>query len=185
MDHLSRLEIRASNEDELLHLDNLTFPNSLEVLDFYGRFSEGTFESPFFLNHGDALHLISLKYCQLTDNQLSRLSKLSKLTYLDLTRAYTGKQLHFSSGWFQNLKNFLLKDLPHVNEICFHEGALVRLEYLYIDNLPKLRDAPIGVEFLTCLKEAYCIDMHAIFSSNFWKAKLDHIPNVYSTTEGK
>ncbi|XP_072147976.1 disease resistance protein RPM1 [Setaria viridis] len=188
MRHLSRLEIRTWNENELLHLDNLELPNPLQVLDLYGRFSEGTFESPFFLNHGSELYLISLKYCQLTENQLSQLSRLSKLTYLDLTRAYTGQQLHFNADSFQNLKKILLKDLPHVNQICIYDGALVNLEYLYMDNLPELQDAPIGVDFLASLKEAYCINMHGqhgAFASNFWKAKLDHIPNVYSTTEGK
>ncbi|RCV12149.1 hypothetical protein SETIT_2G246400v2 [Setaria italica] len=186
MRHLSRLEIRTWNENELLHLDNLELPNPLQVLDLYGRFSEGTFESPFFLNHGSELYLISLKYCQLTENQLSQLSRLSKLTYLDLTRAYTGQQLHFNADSFQNLKKILLKDLPHVNQICIYDGALVNLEYLYMDNLPELQDAPIGVDFLASLKEAYCINMHGqhgAFASNFWKAKLDHIPNVYSTTE--
>ncbi|GJN33677.1 hypothetical protein PR202_gb22298 [Eleusine coracana subsp. coracana] len=182
---LTRLEIRASSEDDLIHLDDLTIPNPLQVLDLYGRFSDGTFESHFFLNHGNALQLISLKYCQLTENQLSQLSKLSNLTYLDLTNAYNGQQLNFYFDWFQKLKKLLLKDLSHVSQICIHKGALLSLEYLCINNLQELRDAPIGVNFLTSLKEAYCIDMHADFASNFWKAKLDHIPNVYSTTEGK
>jgi disease resistance protein RPM1 len=55
MCQLSRLTIRGCNEDEVLQLDHLTFPNPLQTLCLNGRLSEGTFTSPFFLNHGNGL----------------------------------------------------------------------------------------------------------------------------------
>uniref|UniRef100_A0A0A9JNT8 Uncharacterized protein n=1 Tax=Arundo donax TaxID=35708 RepID=A0A0A9JNT8_ARUDO len=69
MHQLSRLLTRACNEDELLQLDDLTFPNPLRKLCLFGRFSEGTMESPFFINHGNAFLRIRLLYCQLTGSQ--------------------------------------------------------------------------------------------------------------------
>jgi disease resistance protein RPM1 len=61
MCQLSRLIIRACNEDELLQLDDLTFPNPLQILSLDGRLSEGTFTSPFFLNHGNGLARATLQ----------------------------------------------------------------------------------------------------------------------------
>ncbi|XP_062193592.1 disease resistance protein RPM1-like [Phragmites australis] len=181
MQQLSLLHIRACNEDEVLQLDDLTFPNPLQKLSLWGRFSEGTLKSPFFLNHGNALLRIRLGYCHLTENQLSRLSELSGLTELDLSNAYNGQQLHFSAGWSRNLKTIILGNLPHVNQICIHEGALINLEDLHILNLQELRDIPIGVDCLASLKQAYFIDMHSDFAKNLRRAKLDNIPNVYLT----
>lgn len=150
----------------------------------YGQLSEGTFASPFFINHGNSLLQIDLWYCQLTENQLSRLSELSNLTSLSLRKVHTGQQLHFNADCFRNLKKIYLWDLPHVNQIFIHDGALLSLEHLEITGLQELRDVPFGVGLLTSLKEARFVNMHSEFARNFHKAKLDHIPNVYLTTIG-
>ncbi|CAD6246528.1 unnamed protein product [Miscanthus lutarioriparius] len=68
MCQLSRLTIRACDEDELLQLDDLTFPNPLQILSLNGRLSEGTFTSPFFLNHGNMLLRLMLFYSHLSEN---------------------------------------------------------------------------------------------------------------------
>uniref|UniRef100_A0A0A9QEJ1 Uncharacterized protein n=1 Tax=Arundo donax TaxID=35708 RepID=A0A0A9QEJ1_ARUDO len=184
MHQLSKLEIRACNEDELLQLEDLTFPNPLQKLNLFGRLSKGTLESPFFLKHGNALLQIGLWYSQLTEKQLSQLSELSNLTELYLGKAYSGQQLYFRADWFRNLKNMYLTDLSQVNQICIHEGALASLEFLLIRRLHELRDVPIGVDCLKSIKEAYFIDMHSDFARDLRRAKLDHIPNVRVTTQG-
>jgi disease resistance protein RPM1 len=78
-----------------------------------------------------------------------------------------------------------LWDLPQVNQICIHEGALVSLEYLHIDSLKKLWDVPLGIKFLNSIKEAYFTRMHSEFARNLQMGKLDQIPKVYWSTEGK
>jgi disease resistance protein RPM1 len=181
--HLSNLNIRAYNEDETLLLEDLTMPNPLEKLSFVGRLSEGTLKSPFFSTHGNRLLNMELLWCQLAENPAAQLFELSNLTELHLKRAYTGQQLNFHVEWFQHLKKVVLSDLPQVNQICIHEGALVSLEYLLIDSLKELREVPIGIKFLNSIKEAYFTRMHPDFILQM--GKVDHIPKVHWSAQGK
>nr|TKW33700.1 hypothetical protein SEVIR_2G257100v2 [Setaria viridis] len=182
---LTRLHIRASNEHELLLLEDLTLKNPLEKLELVGRLSEGTLESPFFSTHGNQLLLMELAWCQLTNSPVAQLSELSNLTELRLTRAYIGQHLNFHGKLFQKLKKVVLWDLPQVNQICIHEGALASLEYLHIDSLKELWDIPIGIKFLNSVKEAYFTRMHSEFTRNFQMGKLNHIPKVYWSQKAK
>ncbi|CAL4947742.1 unnamed protein product [Urochloa decumbens] len=184
MHQLSRLLIRACNEDELLQLDSLTFPNPLQKLDIVGRLSEKTLESPFFLNHGHALLEIHLVNSQLSKNQLLQLSELTKLTELYLGEAYNGEELHFHTDSFRNLKRIHLVDLAHVNAVSIDEGALLNVEHICVRNLQELWEVPVGISFLTSVKEAVFTDMHPEFPSNVLKEMLNHVPNVYVTTKG-
>lgn len=179
MHQLSTLHIRASNEDEVLQLETLTLSIRLKKLTISGRFSEGTLGSPFFTTNGEALHSIYLFWSQLAGNPVPRLSELSNLTEMCLTKAYTGQELNFHPEWFPNVKIITLRNLTHVNQICIHEGALVRLEGLWIRGLVELRGVPTGLEYLNSLKEAWFIGMHHDFKMNLQTAKLEHIPMVY------
>ncbi|KAE8772686.1 Disease resistance protein RPM1 [Hordeum vulgare] len=181
MHQLSRLGIEASNEDEVLQLETLTLSNRLKKLTLSGRISEGTLKSPFFSTNGDALYRIYLRWSELSENPVPRLSELSNLTDIRLRKAYTGQELTFQPEWFPNVKILFLCDLPHVNQICIHEGALFRLEELQIGNLAELRDIPAGLELLKSLKEVWFFDMHPDFERNFPVAKLEHVPKVYCT----
>ncbi|KAM0847030.1 hypothetical protein ACQ4PT_055294 [Festuca glaucescens] len=182
MHHLSRLNIRAYNEDELLMLEDLTLPNPLDKLDLVGRLSEGTLESPFFSTYGNRLLKMEVSWCHLAENPMACLLELSNLTDLRLTRAYTGQQLIFHAKWLEHLKKVVLSDLPQVNQICIHEGALVSLEYLQIDNLKELREVPTGIKFLSSIKEAYFTKMHPDFILQM--GTLDHIPKVHWSAQG-
>ncbi|SPT15788.1 unnamed protein product [Triticum aestivum] len=181
IDQLSALEITASDEDEVLQLETLTLSNGLRKLCLYGRFSEGTFKSPFFSSNGDVLHEISLRWSQLSENPVPRLSELSNLTEIVLSKAYTGQEINFQPVWFPNVKILFLLNLPHVNQICIHEGALVRLEELVIRDLVELRDIPTGLEHLESLKAARFFEMNPDFVRNFPAATLEHVPEVYCT----
>ncbi|KAM3372938.1 hypothetical protein ACQJBY_019722 [Aegilops geniculata] len=99
--HLSLLEIRAINKDEVLQLETLTLSNCLKKLSLAGRFSEGTFKSPFFCTNGDKLHEILLNWSQLVENPVPRLSELSNLTEIHFRRAYTGQELTSNQGGSQ------------------------------------------------------------------------------------
>jgi disease resistance protein RPM1 len=166
---LSRLTIRACNEDEVLQLDHLTFANPLQTLSLDGRLSEGTFKSPFFLNHGNGLLRLMLFYSQLSENPVPHLSELSNLTRLSLIKAYTGQELYFQAGWFLNLKELYLKNLSRLNQIDIQEGALASLECITMKHLPELREVPVGFRFLKSLKTIFFSDMHPEFESSFQK----------------
>lgn len=180
MHQLSRLQIMASNEDEVLQLETLTLSNCLKKLELLGRFSEGTLKSPFFSTNGDALHRISLFWSQLSENPVPRLSELSNLTEIRVSNAYTGQEINFQPAWFPNVKILSLWNLPHVNQICIHEGALVRLEELVIQ-LAELQDIP-WLGHLKSLKETQFIDMHPDFKRNLQVARLENIPISYYST---
>ncbi|KAF6998704.1 hypothetical protein CFC21_014796 [Triticum aestivum] len=182
MHQLSQLEIKASNEDDELQLETLTLTNRLKKLNISGRISEGTLNSPFFSTNRDALHEISLRWSQLAENPLQRLSELSNLTLIYLRRAYTGQELTFHPEWFPNVKILFLYDLPHVNQICIHERALVRLEELVISGLAELRDIPTGLEHRKSLIKALFLDMQPEFKRNLQAAKLEHISISYYRT---
>ncbi|CAM0908012.1 unnamed protein product [Alopecurus aequalis] len=179
MHKLSSLEIKASNEDEVLQLESLELSSCLKKLVLLGRFSEGTLESPLFSISGDALHEIYLFWSQLVENPLPCLSKLSNLTVIYLKSAYTGQELNFQPGWFPNVNTIILRDMPHVNQVCIYEGALVRLEILSIRGLIELRTIPTGLEHLKSFKQAQFTGMHDDFKSNVKATNLKHIAVVF------
>uniref|UniRef100_A0A0E0M2J5 Uncharacterized protein n=2 Tax=Oryza punctata TaxID=4537 RepID=A0A0E0M2J5_ORYPU len=154
MQHLTRLNIRASNEDELLLLDDFTLSNPLEKLEL------------------------------LTVNPVARLAEFSDLTELRLTRVYTGPWLYFRANWFPNLNKAVLWDLQQVKQIFIQEGALANLHYLHIDSLMELHDIPVGIEFLGSVKEAYFTRMHSDFVRNLRTGKISHIPKVHWSIQG-
>ncbi|KAK1596776.1 hypothetical protein QYE76_027241 [Lolium multiflorum] len=178
MHHLSKLQVRSSNEDEVLQLDTLTLSNPLQKLFLIGRFTEGTLKSPFFSTHGNQPLRLELFYSQLARNPLPRLSKFTKLNHLGLTRAYTGQELNFRPGWFPNLSFLGLHDLP-VNKICIDEGALVQLERIWLRKLTELRDVPAGIQSLKSLRLAIFHGMLPEFKNNLPRAKLDRIQIIF------
>jgi disease resistance protein RPM1 len=107
------------------------------------------------------------------------LSEFSNLTKICLLKAYTGQELNFQPEWFPNVETITLWDLPHVNKMCIHEGALVRLELLQIRDLVELQDIPTGLEYLKSLKEVLFSDMHNDFKSKFQAVNLERIPIVF------
>jgi disease resistance protein RPM1 len=54
-----------------------------------------------------------------------------------------------------------------------------------MDRLKELRDVPIGIEFLNSVKEAYFTRMRSDFVRNVQMGKLNLIPKVYWSTQGK
>lgn len=182
MPQLSKLKLKVSNENEVLQLEVLASPPPLQKLVLEGRLAEGTLESPLFSTCGSTLVELRLFWCQLTENPIPPLSKLSNLTALYLTRVYNGKQLSFRVGWFPNLKRMVIWDLLQVNQIQIENGALVSLEHLVLDGLKELRDVPNGVEFLSSIREAHFSGLHPGFQGNLeislQMGKLNNIPKI-------
>nr|UBY07195.1 NBS-LRR disease resistance protein [Dasypyrum villosum] len=152
MQYLSFLDVIASDENEVLQL-NAHLP-SLQKLSLRGRLAEGAFdESPLFQAvGGQNLYELCLFWSQLREDPLPSLSRLSNLTYIQLTRAYNGEQLTFLTGWFPKLKGLWLKDLPNLSRLEIQQGALASLEKLTLTNLSSMRKVPHDIEFLMPLQ---------------------------------
>lgn len=182
MQQLRKLNLKVSKENEVLQLETLASPPPLEKLVLEGRLAEGTLESPLFSACRSTLVELRLIWCQLAENPIPPLSKLSNLTALYLKRAYTGQQLSFCAGWFPNLKRIVLRDLLQVYQIHIANGALVSLELLLLDGLKELKDVPNGAEFLSSIQEAHFSDLHPDFQKNLQislqMGKLNNIPKV-------
>jgi disease resistance protein RPM1 len=112
---------------------------------------------------------LRLGYSQLSENPVPRLSELSNLTELSLVKAYTGQELYFEAGWFLNLKDLYLEDLPRLNQIHIQEGALASLERIGIVRLRELQQVPVGFRYLKSLKTKLFRNMHPDFESSILK----------------
>ncbi|VAI69043.1 unnamed protein product [Triticum turgidum subsp. durum] len=152
MQYLSYLHVSASDENEVLLL-NVSLPN-LKKLSLRGRLAEGALdESPLFQAvGGHNLHMLSLRWSQLSEDPLPPLSRLSNLTDLQSSRAYNGEQLTFLTGWFPKLKVLELRDLPNLNRLDIQQGAMVSLKQLTLVNLRSMTEVPAGIEFLLPLQ---------------------------------
>lgn len=152
MQHLSKLDVNASDENEVLLL-SVVLPN-LRKLRLRGRLAEGALDdSPLFQAVvGQNLYSLALFWSQLREDPLPSLSRLSNLTRLHFSRAYNGQQLAFLKGWFPKLKILYLRDLPNLNRLAVQQGAMASLETFYLVNLNSMTEVPHGIEFLMPLE---------------------------------
>ncbi|XP_037436378.1 disease resistance protein RPM1-like [Triticum dicoccoides] len=152
MRHLSLLSVNASDGNEVLLL-NVLLP-SLQKLRLRGRLAEGALdESPLFQAvGGQNLYELVLSWSQLTKDPLPSLSRLSSLTRLHFTRAYTGEHLSFLTGWFPKLKVLSLTDLPNLKRLEIQQGAMGSLEHLFLIRLSSMTEVPPGIEFVMPLE---------------------------------
>jgi disease resistance protein RPM1 len=151
MRFLSYLSVNASDEDEVLRLNAL--PPNLQKLRLTGRLAEGMLdESPLFQAVEQKLYSLDLNWSHLREDPLPSLSRLSNLRDIWFTRAYTGEQLLFLTGWFPKLKILVLRDLHNLKRLQIQEGALVSLEKLTLRNINIMAEVPHGIEFLASLE---------------------------------
>ncbi|XP_073012572.1 disease resistance protein RPM1-like [Typha latifolia] len=168
MNLLSYLFLFASNEHEILELDNLnTASPTLHRLVLKGRLSNGTFNSPLFNGQNNcSLQYINLSWCQLTqleENQdlIRVLSKLPNLKELILQNVYVGEQdLQFPAGGFALLECLTLRTMPKIAQLRIEGGAMTSLKRLELDGLQGLRGSPAGIESLQSLKELHLYDVN-------------------------
>lgn len=151
MQYLSYLHVNASDNNEVLRLNGL--PPNLKSLSLTGRLAEGMLEeSPLFQTAGQNLYSLSISWSQMTEDPLPLFSPLRNLTDLMLTRVYNGKQMIFLAGWFPELKNLRLRDLPNLEVLEVKKGAMLKLEILTLVNLESMVEVPPGIEFLAHVK---------------------------------
>lgn len=151
MEFLSNLSITASDEEEILHLNDLNpLPPNLETLSLGGRLAQADLLLGAATADGQNHPLCSvlLYWSQQEEDPLESLSRWSNLTKLVLTRAYVGVQLVFLQGWFPSLKELSLRDMPHLTQLNIHQGTMTSLQQLRLVNLRRMTEVPLGIEFL-------------------------------------
>ncbi|KAJ4813544.1 Disease resistance protein RPM1 [Rhynchospora pubera] len=158
MSSLSKLAINASNENELLQLENLNLPQ-IQKLILNAQLKENMLDqSPLFQTSGKGIHELWLGWSQLQNDPLPSLSHLKNLTFLALRKAYEGQRLTFKAGWFPKLKILVLRDMPKLIQVEIEQGTMVSLEQITFQELNQLVKLPNGSQHLMNLKRMICKD---------------------------
>ncbi|PON94744.1 LRR domain containing protein [Trema orientale] len=73
--------------------------------------------------------------------------------------AYDGEALCFKAGGFQMLNHFSVIQADRLSRVRVEEGAMPRLEYLWLEDCKSLKEIPPGVEHLSNLKRLGLVNM--------------------------
>jgi ribosomal protein L37E len=124
---------------------------------------------------------ISLFFCCLEKDPLPTLGRLVYLKELQLGfRTFSGRIMVCSGGGFPQLQKLSIYRLEEWEEWIVEQGSMPFLHTLYIDDCPKLKKLPDGLQFIYSLKN--------LKISERWKERLSeggeeyykvqHIPSV-------
>ncbi|CAL4981588.1 unnamed protein product [Urochloa decumbens] len=181
---LSSLLISARAVNETLCLQALDpISTKLHRLIVRGQWPDGTLKYPIFRNHGEHLKYLALSWCQLGEDPLGVLAQhVPNLTYLSLNRVNSASILVLSAECFPHLKTLVLKRMPDVKQMEIGDGALPRIEGLYIVSLAQLDKVPQGIESLLSLKRLWLLNLHSEFKTlwqmNGMHQKMQHVPEI-------
>ncbi|XP_022717870.1 disease resistance protein RPM1-like [Durio zibethinus] len=188
MPDLLTLDVSSTGPGEYLDLDGMVnHPRFLQRLKLEGRLAKlpGWISS----HSLDNLQRIYLKWSRLNtcDNPLRALEALPNLLELQMVDAYMGKALEFNANSFKKLKILQLEQFANLNMVVVQETAMPKLEKLTICKCKKLEMLPLGIYYLTHLKELLLYDMNENFLSwlnkdckDRWMA--DHIERIRTFT---
>ena len=90
---------------------------------------------------------------RLVEDTMPVLEKLTNLRVLRGWGAFIGKQMVCSDKGFPQLKSFLLRGLPNLQEWTVEAGAMPSLFRLEISDCNKMVTAPHGLKFVSMLQE--------------------------------
>ncbi|RVW42201.1 Disease resistance protein RPM1 [Vitis vinifera] len=188
MPNLHSLNVTSLNKEELLELDAMTNPPPL----LQRLYLRGPLERfPRWVSSLHDLERIRLKWSSLTENPIGALQNLPNLTELQLLDAYTGTQLDFNSGKFQNLKILDLEQLKQLRFIIMEDGTLPCLQKLIIRQCNELEHVPVGIDGLHHLNELHLCDMPEKLVAQLkknggqFRHLVHHIPYIHSYNQGQ
>ncbi|GMI79077.1 RESISTANCE TO PSEUDOMONAS SYRINGAE 3, RESISTANCE TO P. SYRINGAE PV MACULICOLA 1 [Hibiscus trionum] len=175
MYHLHALRISAVKEDEVLELESMSPPPSLQRLRLQGRLVK----LPGWISELENLVKISLHWSRISDDSLKILGDLPKLIEFWLYEGYNGVELQFEQGKFQKLKHLALRRLYKLEKVVIGRGCLPSLETLGIGPSPLLQEVPTNIGNLECLKNLEFHNMPKEFAKkilpsegpDYWKVK--------------
>ncbi|XP_077236604.1 disease resistance protein RPM1-like [Tasmannia lanceolata] len=156
MTHLRSFCVQSIDMDEFIDLQSLSLPPpKLQRLYLRGRLEM----LPDWIGKLQHLVKIAIRWSRLRVEPLTSLQSLPNLLVLELFKTYEGEELCFKAGGFQRLKMLELREMSGLNQVRVEEGAMPKLQQLYINRCVELKKVPFGIENLKNLKELQLLDM--------------------------
>ncbi|KAM4075711.1 hypothetical protein ACJW30_12G008200 [Castanea mollissima] len=175
------LGIVVTNAEETLRMDALSSPpTNLQKLVLVGKLEK----VPQWFHSLQSLTLLYLHWSRLEEDLLPQIAALPHLRRLDLTNAYVGKQLCFSTGFLQ-LTSLRIRNFPQLNVIIIEKGVMPNLKSLDIISCMQLNTVPKGIEYLQNLQELLLESVSMELENRIEGEgsvdfpKVQHIPNIY------
>ncbi|KAL2230238.1 UNVERIFIED_CONTAM: putative disease resistance protein [Sesamum indicum] len=167
-------------------LTRLLMCRSLSVLDIQCRVSNfPAYEVKLYQNVIE----LNLWDSRIEEDPMKILEKLPVLRELCLsTNAYVGRDMACGASGFLQLRKLILEELPNLVEWKVEKRAMPNLSSLEIRRCNKLEMIPIGLKFITTLKELRIASMPEEFEERARVVdgeegedycKIKHIPTIY------
>ncbi|XP_027180961.1 disease resistance protein RPM1-like [Coffea eugenioides] len=131
-------------------LSSSSFLQSLRMLILRGRLEK----MPQWVARLRGLVRIDLNWSRLRgeEDPLESLQHLPNLHHINFCGSYQGEGLCFKAGGFLKLKSMHLKRMEGLRWMRVEEGALPRLQKLFLQQLPLLEELPLGIQHLSNLQ---------------------------------
>ncbi|XP_027180819.1 disease resistance protein RPM1-like [Coffea eugenioides] len=161
---LSVESIGKGNDHEIIDLNHHHHPSSsssflqsLRMLILRGCLEK----MPQWVAHLRGLIRIDLNWSRLRgeEDPLESLQHLPNLGEINFCGSYQGEGLCFKAGGFLNLKWMHLRRMEGLRWMRVEEGALPRLQKLFLQQLPLLEELPLGIQHLRHLQRLSLYEM--------------------------
>nr|XP_027081708.1 disease resistance protein RPM1-like [Coffea arabica] len=162
-----------------------SFLQSLRMLILRGRLEK----MPQWIARLHGLVRIDLDWSRLRgeEDPLESLQHLPNLVNINFCGSYQGEGLCFKTGGFLMLKRLHLKRMEGLRWMRVEEGALARLETLFLQQLPLLEELPLGIQHLSHLQRLILAEMSSQLREKLLEnqkdesedyRKIAHIPEI-------
>ncbi|CAO2148083.1 unnamed protein product [Urochloa humidicola] len=160
MNHLAHLSVDALDNNEVLPIEALNLPESLNKLELTGQLEKTQMPQTFSSwSHLKNLNILTLWSSKLNEDAFSSLVMLPSLCFLGLyNEAYNGKIMCFSGQSFPRLRRLEILGASQLNQVKIEKGALESLAVLVFSRCRELKHLPHGIEYITNLEELYMTD---------------------------
>ncbi|KAF8409795.1 hypothetical protein HHK36_005874 [Tetracentron sinense] len=170
MKYLCSLSVTSIDKEELLDLQSISSPPwFIQRLYLDGRLEKLPNWIPLLSN----LVRLRLGWSRLSNKSITVLYPLPNLLELYLYQAYDGEQLIFEGKGFQRLARLEFRWLDRLKLVIIEEGAMPLLQGLSIQKCVQLKKVPLGMEYLTNLKQLDLYDMPDDFERELLYLVLD------------
>nr|XP_027081068.1 disease resistance protein RPM1-like [Coffea arabica] len=197
---LSIASIGKGDDHEIIDLNHpslssSSFLQSLRMLILRGRLEK----MPQWVAHLHGLVRIDLNWSRLRgeEDPLESLQHLPNLVSINFCGSYQGEGLCFKTGGFLMLKRLHLKRMEGLRGMRVEEGALPRLQKLFLEQLPLLEELPLGIQHLSNLQRLSLYEMSSQLREKLLEnqkeesedyTRIAHIPEIligYYTDDGE
>ncbi|RWR82045.1 disease resistance protein RPM1-like protein [Cinnamomum micranthum f. kanehirae] len=180
MTNLNSFSAKSTNASELLNLDyHFSPPPNLQRVYLRGRLMM----LPSWICTLQQLTRLTLGWSDLEKDPFQELHVLGSLKELTFLEAYGGNSLYCrpsgkGKGGFPNLILLCLDGLPWLQYIQLEKGAMPKLQKMIIGRCINLWGPPLGIEYLTILKQVELFAMSEDFMSRMRAERQVFLPSI-------